>query len=96
MLAVGMREKRHEFVRRHCAQIQWARSDEVFWHHAKNAAVGLVPRVCRIEVAQPHVGPIGDVDRAVGTEFNVHGAERFVVGRHERGLVHGTKARCVG
>ena len=95
MLAVGMREERHEIVRRHRAEIQRARSDEIFRHDAKDAAVGLVPRVGGVEVAQAHVGPIGDVDRAVGAELDIHGAKRFVVGGHERSLVHGAKARCV-
>jgi hypothetical protein len=93
---VRVGEESEEFGGRHAAQIARGGARLIARGEAEDAAVGLVPGVAGVEVAQAQVGPVGDVDGAVGALLDVDRAEGFVVGRDERGGVGGTKGRGGG
>ena len=59
-------------------------------------AARLVPGVARIGVIHPDVAPIGDVDRAVGSDRRVDRPEAAIGGRHQRVGVDRSERRAVG
>ena len=70
----------HEFLIRHLRQIKRLQRLGSLRLQPVNASALLVPVVAGVDVREPRVVPVGDVDRAVGADFDVDRAEP-VVGR---------------
>ena len=90
--AVGSGEGGDEFGGGKAAEIADRRQLPVGGHDAENASVGFVPGVGGVEVAQPQIGPVGDVNGSVGALLDVNRAEALVFGRDERVAVDGAEA----
>jgi hypothetical protein len=81
--AIGMGKQREQCRRGLAAQIARARKGASGRRDAVDAPGRLVPGVGGIQVTEPEVGPIGDVDRAVGTALQVDRPEGAIFARDQ-------------